>query len=172
MFLIAMVPVFRILAHGLTAVDNNGPITVSSDGLTIYASTASLGHDCTLADQSQHETSLDAFGGDFTFTSGGLERHALASTPAELDPGKYTLHCSGVAQQATLWAGDRITFSGFVTRVVVGVGVLAVLGLAGLITLIVLLVKRHHSKSAIKTWQRTSMPGYGAGWQRPPPPPR
>jgi hypothetical protein len=180
---IAWKPIIDIVRDGVDPIRNHGQISVSSAGLTVYAIDQSRRTgSCLLVDSSGKSIALQAFDSNFSWKVEGDGRSfkGLGSTPSGLPPGNYELSCTGMAPTAELGTGPRISI-GDVTRIaLLGVVVPAILGLAGLVVLIVLLVKRHNSKSRIKAAQAYAAGGgYPGGWQSggyppqpPPPPPR
>ncbi|MBA2559716.1 MAG: hypothetical protein H0V07_07465 [Propionibacteriales bacterium] len=173
---VAWKPVVDVVNAGIDQVGNGEQISVPSDGLTVYATSQPSGGGCSLVDSSGTATALSTFDTslDWKLQTGRAKFIGLGSTPADLQAGSYTLRCTSLARNSTIGTGRRIDL-GDVTRVgLLGVIVPLVLGLAGLVVLIVLLVKRHNSKSRIKTARASAASGYPGTWtggSSPPPPP-
>ena len=80
--------------------------------------------------------------------------------------GDYTVSCQGLTD-SQLYYGDKFPLGSVAIRV----GISALLGVAGLALLIVLLVRRHLSKSRIRTGQRLASTPMGGPFQAYQPPP-
>lgn len=175
---VAWKPVVTALNDGVDTVANNAPLSVPSDGVTVYASEQVNGGSCAVIDGSGQATQLSGFSGegDWSIPTGEQGTfYGLGSTPSDLPAGTYTLRCTGLAPNATLGTGQRIDLGDVGRIAILGIAVPALLGLIGLIILIVLLVKRHNSKSRIKSARASAASGYPGGWSGgsgyPPPPP-
>lgn len=152
----------RIIDDGVSAVPESGQITVSAAGNTIYSSDPPVSRECFL-EGSGGPIPVDGLSFDLNTSFNGIEYWALADTPKGLAPGTYVLSCPGVGAGAQLWVGDRLTFGSLVVRFLVA----CVAGFLGLVALIVLLVRRHSSKSKIRVQRLAATAGYGAGWPAP-----
>jgi hypothetical protein len=160
---IAFKPFIDLVDHGVDPVRNGDQITVTDDGLTVYATGAQTPRNCRLVDTSGNATALDAFDDSFDLElPDGANYFALASTPDGFDAGTYTLECRGIGANGELGTGLRLDIGAIGQRLVIGILIPIVAGIIGLVILIVLLVKRHNSKSRIKA-MRSSGGGYGGG---------
>ncbi len=169
----------RVIDHGVTAIEAGAPVPVTDSGLTVYSRTKPATHDCFLQDSQGQSTAMDGLTFDANATFNGVTVYAVASSPDGLAPGDYQVSCTGVRSQ--LYYGDKFPIGGLLVRF----GISSVLGLIGLVLLIVLLVKRHTSKSRIRTQNLVDAQGQSVGWppgwaggqpqspygQQPPPPP-
>jgi hypothetical protein len=166
-FIIAIKPVISIFSAGVDHIENHAPINVPSDGLTVYASAASGNPACNLSSPGGGRTIFltpfdQADADNFTFTfDNGIKVHPLATTPDDTPAGRYILSCSGVPQSEVLAKGERLDFSAFAARLAIGVSASLLCGLAGLVWLIVMLVRRHNSKQRVR--QAAASYGYGYG---------
>lgn len=178
LLVIAWKPIITAISDEVDTVANNAPISVPSDGVTVYASEQANGGSCAVVDGSGEATQLSGFSaeGDWSIPTGEQGTfYGLGSTPSDLPAGTYTLRCTGLAPSATLGTGPHIGLGEIGRVAILGIAVPALLGLIGLIILIVLLVKRHNSKSRIKAARASGASGYPGGWSSgsgyPPPPP-
>jgi len=150
----------RVIDHGVTPVQASHVVSVPDSGLTIYSRTRPVTHDCFLGGPSGRTIRMDGLSYDLNVTFGGTTVYAVATTPDGLAPGSYVLSCPGVDLASQLYYGDRFPLASILIRLAIA----AVLGLSGVVMLIVLLVRRHTSKSRIRTQRLMTAPGYGAGW--------
>jgi hypothetical protein len=148
----------HIVDHGVTPIPS-AIVKVPNSGLTIYSRTQPAERDCSLSRPGATAVRMDNLSYDLDVTLNGTHVYALASTPSDLPAGRYAVSCSGLSA-TDLYYGDRIPMASIFIRL----GISGVLGLCGLAVLIVLLVRRHASKSEIRTRQMMAATGYGAGW--------
>ncbi len=174
---VAFKPVYDIFQAGLTQVGNGQRINVPAAGLTVYSGNTSAQRDCTLTDRQGRATTLEQFAADTHFDidpSGRPRVRALASTPDGFAGGSYILQCGGHRSQVPLAVGDRIDVEALGKRIAFGILVPLALGVVGLVIVIVLLVRRHNSKSRIRSARAQAASGFPAGWSAdsgyPPPP--
>jgi hypothetical protein len=176
---ISFKPFVDLINDGIDSTPNNSPVTVTSDGFTVYSQGNASDRSCSLTGSGSDVTTLDSFDVDFTVDSTSSSNYtALASTPKSLPAGTYTLSCSGVGPKANLGIGDRLDVGALTKRAVFGVLVPLAMGFLGLVVLIVMLVRRHGSKSRIRNAKTQAATGYyppGGGYppasgQYPPPP--
>lgn len=151
----------RVIDDGITAVPRSGTIVLPSDGLTVYASVRPSDKSCSVTSPAGLTTPLNTLDFTLTATWHGQEVHALATTPSQLSGGSYRLSCPGVPATATLWTGDRLPITSVVVRAIVA-GLSGILGLA---LLVLLLVRRHLSKTRNRSAQLAGYPtpGYPTG---------
>lgn len=145
----ALVLVASILVTGLHLVDDGvfhlssgSEVTVSRDGLTVYASRRHDVAPCFAVDDSAPgRTELNPVPFDISGPASGITIHAIASTPDDLPAGRYAIDCDGADSSVTLWVGDRIPLRSLVLRG------LALLGcfLVGPVVMLVLVVRRLRS---------------------------
>lgn len=145
----------RVIDHGVTPISQGIP--VSDSGITVYSRTDPVTHDCVMLNPARRYT-MDGLSYDLSATFDGTTVYAVASSPDGATPGTYLVRCQG--EKSQLYYGDKFPLSSILIRF----GISAVLGVLGLVALIVLLVKRHTSKSRIRAEQLAMAPGYGAGW--------
>src|SRR3954468_15641942 len=158
----AVKPFFDVLDVTPTPVSNRATVQVSGDGLTVYATTAvSGGSLCSLSDGAGNAVALQGVANTGTFevtASDGTRMYPIATTPQDLAAGSYTLRCVGIGG-LPLALGDRVDFEGVLLQVG-GLFILAgFLGMAGLVVLIVVLVRPHSSKTRVRMAQAAY-----AGW--------
>lgn len=172
---ISFKPFFDLIDAGITSTPNNGPVMVTGDGFTVYSQNDPADRSCTLTGSGSEIIKLDSFDVDFTLNTTSASNYtALASTPEGTGPGTYTLSCAGVGPRDSLGIGDRLDVGALAKRLVLGVFVPMAMGLLGLVILIVMLVKRHTSKSRIRNAKAQAASGYSGGYPTsggyPPPP--
>jgi hypothetical protein len=134
----------HVLNDGVTAVRPGGMIAVPAGGSAVYAPQPARGTGCTVL-RGGATTKLDPIDFSLTATFDGHRLQALASTPKGLAPGSYQLRCRGLAPGARLWTGDRVPVGSLLVR---AIGV-AVSGVVGLVVLVLLLIRRHLSKTRV-----------------------
>ncbi|MBA2573173.1 MAG: hypothetical protein H0V02_00070 [Nocardioidaceae bacterium] len=162
LFVLAFKAVADLITAGIDPVQNNASVEVPDDGITVYSTLQSTARDCNLVDDEGTSSALDTFDADFELDLPDDPNYfALGSTPDDLASGTYELSCPG-AGSSELGIGQRLDPVAIGKRALWGIVLPAFLGLVGLIIFIVLLIKRHNSKSRIKNAQ-TSSGGYGGG---------
>jgi hypothetical protein len=180
LFMLFLVSLVRFLNGELSSVENGGPLQVAEGGFTVYGEAQDSGSgDCTVTSEAGETTSLDSIDVNLEVTIEGENWTALASSEEDLLAGRYTLTCEGASERLAI--GERIDVGGIALSAVWGFVVPGLLGLAGLITIIVLAVKRSRSKAQVRQAQMYAADqGYGTAWQQmqhggqqgyPPPPP-
>lgn len=177
LFIVFVVSIVRFLSSDLAAVTNRGQVQVAAGGFTVYGESSIIGAaSCTAVDDSGMPIALKKIGGNIELSTAGQSWRALALSDKDLPAGRYTLTCAGASD--TLAVGDRIDPGVIAMRAIWGFVIPGVLGLAGLITIIVLAVKRGRSKAQVRQAQMYAADqGYGTAWQQmnqggyPPPPP-
>lgn len=169
LFIAVVISFADFINAGVERVQNNSQVTVPEDGLTVYSTSFLATGDCTLTSPDEPAIALDSFDSEFSFGAAGAKYYALASTPEGMEPGSYRLNCAAVGGTG-LGVGQRLDVGAVVIRGIWGFLVPLVLGFIGLVVLIVLLVKRHNSKSRLRAQQRASAAGYGGGWGSQSPP--
>jgi hypothetical protein len=159
--------VVKVVDDGVTSIQASGVMHVPSSGRTIYSHEDPGSPDCAVTSVTTGElTPLDELGFDLSATIDGRTVYAVASTPDGLEAGDYTVACRGLAG-SQLYYGDKLSLGSLLIRL----GISALLGLAGLVLLIVLLVRRHLSKSRMRSQRLLAFPpGYGAFQPYAPPP--
>jgi hypothetical protein len=165
-FVVALQPIFSILSAGVDQVQNHRPINVTSDGFTVYASEYAVTASCSLTSRGGDRTTLTQFNRDsadnITFSADtGPDVHPIATTPEGVEPGTYLLSCKGVPPTASLATGKRLDFGDFKGRLAVGFIVSSICGVAGLVWLIVMLVRRHNGKQRVRQARAAAAYGYG-----------
>jgi len=159
--------VVNVIDHGVTSFQAGQHIPVPQSGLTIYARSRPQSDTCTLTDQTGASTSMEGLGYDLNATFNGVTVYAVAATPDGIAPGSYAISCPGIGT-GELYYGEKFPLGSILVRV----GISALLGLAGLVLLIVLLIRRHTSKSRIRSQRPMNTAGYGTGqppgWGGPP----
>jgi hypothetical protein len=159
--------VYHVVDDGVTSIQASGQMHVPSSGRTIYSHDNPDSPACTVTDiASGRQTPLDELGFDLSATINGRTVYAVASTPDGLAAGDYTVSCQGLTD-SQLYYGDKFPLGSVAIRV----GISALLGVAGLALLIVLLVRRHLSKSRIRTGQLLASTPMGGPFQAYQPPP-
>lgn len=149
----------HVVDHGVTSFQASHEVAVPSSGLTIYSRSKPTSHDCTLTDPSGRRIAMDGLSYDLNATFDSVTVSAVASTPDGLAAGSYRISCQGTGG-SQLYYGDKFSIGSLLIRS----GISALLGLAGLVLLIVLLVRRHTSKSRIRSQQLlATMPPYQPG---------
>lgn len=144
----AFKPLLDLVGQGIDPVRNGAQVTVPVGGITVYSQDENVSRDCALVDDSGSASALKAFETDVNLdppNSPGYQ--ALASTPEGFSAGAYLLQCPQADAGARLGLGARLDIESLSKRATVGVLVSLAAGLIGLMILIVLLVKRHNSKS-------------------------
>ncbi len=153
-------PFFDLVSSGITPTQNNGSIQVPADGLTVYGRVDAADRSCSLLGGDSGNVRLETFKTDLN-----VDRYfALASTPEATPAGTYQLSCPGVGRNASLGLGKRFDVGALAERAVFGVALPLLIGFIGLVILIVLLVKRHNSKSRLRNAQAQSASGYYGGY--------
>jgi hypothetical protein len=156
-------PFVDVLSTDVTGFANGDPVSVGSDGLSVYAeSTETLGA-CTLTGSDGvaiRMDDLDSTGTEFKVDTNGPTLTAYASTPDGLAAGTYEIACEG-GESTILATGERIDEGDLEQSLAIGFISSLALGVLGLALLIVLLVKRHNSKSRIRAAQSAA---YYGGW--------
>ncbi len=175
---IAFRPFIDLVKAGIDPVSNGSQVSVPTDGLTVYGTNGNGSRSCQLVDSSGSATQLDQFDADIHVNPpDDRDYYALASTPDGLSGGRYNLQCDQSGPRSQLGIGDRLDVGALGKRLALGIIVPLVAGLIGLAIVIVLLVKRHNSKSRIRTARAQAASGYPGGWPPasgggyPPPPP-
>lgn len=163
MFVSIGITFVRVIDDGVTPVPPSGTIVLPSEGLTVYSSQQPTNTSCFLVSPREGTTPLDALGFDLTATFQGQRIHALATTPSGLSSGSYRLSCPGLGPAATLWTGDRLPMGSVLLRAVVA----GLCGVLGLVLLVLLLVRRHLSRSRISSSRLAYAPGQPTGWGAP-----
>lgn len=176
LFTLAVIAIARVVNHGidrLGAAPAAQTVSVPADGLTFYTTDQNSTADCTLVSTNGATTPLDSLNVTLEIQINGPTFYGLGVTPDELAPGPYTVSCNGLVPGTRLGTGPRVDVTALATRALWGLVLPAVLGVAGLIVLIVLIVKRHGCKSRIRTQQAYAASGRGSAWTStgPPPPP-
>jgi hypothetical protein len=166
-FIVGIWPLYQVLNDGVDGVKNNRPVAVPSDGYTIYSSVTPANPTCTLRPPGGSPVQAEQVNKDlrdtltFSFNNGPDVR-PIANTPNDLPAGTYVLSCN-VPPSAVLATGKRVDVDSFAgTLALCFIGSI-VAGVAGLIILIVLLVRRHNSKQRIRQAQAAAAYGYGYG---------
>ena len=178
---VAFKPFFDIVSAGIDPVRNGDQVTVPDAGLTVYARGERPAGGCTLVDSAGSAIAMSSFHSHVTIDPPDEPVYvAVASTPDDVAAGTYVLRCRGAGHLDTLGTGERLDIGAIGKRLVLGVlGPLA-LAFVGLVVFIVLLVRRHQSKSAIRTQRAAALSGYPGTWSHggggyppplPPPPP-
>lgn len=159
--------IVHVVDHGVTSFQASQQVNVPSSGLTVYSRIQPDSKDCTLTDGSGQQTAMDGLSFDLSATINGRSVYAVASTPDDLAAGSYRITCQGVGG-SQLYYGDKFPIGSILIRS----GISALLGVAGLALLILLLIRRHLSKSRIRTQQlmATTPAGYGTFQPYQPPP--
>lgn len=147
----------QVVDHGVTSFQAGQQVTVPDGGLTIYSRSRPQSRDCALTDAAGRTATIDGLGYDLNATFDGTTVYAVASTPNGTASGTYRIRCPGVGGSNQLYFGDRVPIRSILVRG----GIALVLGLAGLAALIVLLVRRHTSRSQLRTRQLAVAHGYG-----------
>jgi hypothetical protein len=166
-FLFGIWPVITIYRDGVNQIANGAPVQIPSDGYTIYSSVRPPNATCTLQPRGGSPVPAEPVDQDirdaltFTFDN-GTDVRPLANTPSDLPAGIYQVSCE-VPRTAVLATGTRIDINSFGGRLALGIIGSIVAGVAGLIILIVLLVRRHNSKQRIRQAQAAAAYGYGYG---------
>lgn len=164
LFVMFLKTVADLVTGDTTSVTNGASVQVPDDGLTFYATESTAERDCVLRNQSEQRFQLETFSEDLNLNPPSADSYyALGSTPEGLDGGTYTITCSGIEPAAELRAGSRIDIAAIGKSALWGLLLPVILGLAALIFLIVLLVRRHNSKSRIRSAQFQPPTGYGYG---------
>jgi hypothetical protein len=148
----------RVLDHGVTAIQPSESVPVTGSGITVYSRTKPVTRDCFLRDRSGETTAMDGLSFDLSATVDGTTVYAVATSPDGLASGEYAVRCLNAGGQ--LYYGDKLPLESLLVRA----GISVVLGLVGLVVLIVLLVKRHTSKSRIRAENLLNARGPGSGW--------
>jgi hypothetical protein len=165
----AIKPLIDVLDVTPIPIDNRTTLGISGDGLTVYATGGVVGGAlCSLTDENGNVYTLEGVTDTSTFevtAADGSTMHPIATTPKDLVPGTYTLRCAGVG--ATLLGfGDRINYDAVLLQIG-GMFILAGLfGVAGLVVLIVVLVRRHNSKRRLR-WAQAAYAGWGQWYASP-----
>jgi hypothetical protein len=162
----AMKSMVDMLGVTPTPIANRSSVHISDEGLTVYAVTSSAL--CTLTDDSRAVIALDRVRDATAFkltSSDGTLMYAVATTPDGLASGTYTLRCRGIGA-GVLGVGDRVDIDGMLLRVGGMMILTGVFGVAGLIVLIVVLVKRHNSKARLQ-WAQAAYAGWGQWYASP-----
>jgi hypothetical protein len=166
-FLFGIWPVIAIYKDGVNQIANGAQISIPSDGYTIYSSSRPPNATCTLQPRGGSPVQAEPVDKDlrdaltFTFDN-GPDVKPLANTPSGLPAGTYQVSCN-VPQTAVLATGKRVDVDSFGGRLALGIIGSIVAGVAGLIILIVLLVRRHNSKQRVRQAQAAAAYGYGYG---------
>jgi hypothetical protein len=165
----AVKPLWGVLDVTPIPIDNRASVGVSDDGLTVYApNSVSSAAACTVTDGTGNVFPLDSVAATSTFEVTGVDgtrMYPIATTPKDLASGTYTLRCAGVGAQL-LGFGDRIDFDAVLLQIG-GMFILSGLfGVAGLIVLIVVLVKRHNSRNRMR-WAQAAYAGWGQWYASP-----
>jgi hypothetical protein len=165
----AMKPFFDVVDVTPTRAVNRAAVDVPEGGLTVYASSSISGAPlCSLVDRAGHIVPLDDVTDSSSFhvtASDGTRMYPIATTPSDLPAGQYTLRCVGIGS-LRLALGDRIDFEHVLLQVG-GLFILAgFLGVAGLVVLIVVLVRRHNSKARVR-WAQAAYAGWGQWYAQP-----
>jgi len=165
----AVKPLIDVLDVTPIPIDNRTSLGISGNGLTVYATGSVAGSSvCSVMDENGNVSLLDGVTDTSTFevtAADGSTMQPIATTPKDLVPGTYTLRCVGV-RGALLGFGDRINFDGVLLQVGAMFILAGLFGVAGLVVLIVVLVKRHNSKSRLR-WAQAAYAGWGQ-WYAPP----
>lgn len=153
LFVLAFRAVAELLTAGIDPVQNNASVEVTDDGLTVYSTLQSTARECELIDDQSQSVTLNSFDFDFKLDLPDDPAYfALGSTPGDLASGTYQLRCAGASGTAELGTGTRLDPVAIGKRVLWGVVLPGFLAFVGLVMLVVLLVKRHNSKSRIKQY--------------------
>jgi hypothetical protein len=141
-FIVGLVVFVRSVADGFDRIENPGTITLPVENRGIYAPIDDAGIGCSLKDVEGGRSILfESSHPDATVTIGGSDRHLIATIPEDVEAGNYVLECAGGGPY--LWTGPEFS----VARVFWGVALIFVvpgaLMLAALVSLIVIVVKRH-----------------------------
>ena len=180
---LALAALSHIINSGIDPVRNQAPLAVPADGLTVYTTDPVSTATCTLTGDNGRTVELDTFSFNLDISVNGPTYHGIGVTPDNLAAGSYQLDCSDVTASSRLGTGPRIDVTAIATRALWGFVLPPLLGIIGLVTLIVLLVRRHSSKSRIRSMQAyAGAAGYGSAWNQqygqgrsdssaPPPPP-
>jgi hypothetical protein len=166
-FLFGIWPVIAIYKDGVNEISNGAPVRIPSDGYTVYSSVTPANASCTLRARGGSPVEMEPVDKDIrdalTFSFGnGTDVRPLANTPSGLPAGTYQVSCN-VAPTAVLATGKRIDFDSFGGRLALGIIGSILAGVAGLVILIVLLVRRHNSKQRMRQGQAAAAYGYGYG---------
>ena len=149
-----------LVTDGVDPIRNSASVEVPDDGITVYSTSPTS--TCALVTPGGTSTGLETLDGEFELDLPNDPTYfAVGSTPEDLASGTYQLQCSGI-RTGELGIGQRLDPIAIGKRVLWGVLLPAFLGFVGLIVLVVLLVKRHNSKSRLKDAQAWSG-GYGGG---------
>lgn len=147
----------RVINDGVTPIQASQAVPVSDSGVTIYSRTKPASRDCLLRTPAGNIT-MDGLSFEVSATFDNTTVYAVATSPDVVAPGNYLVSCPGVGSQ--LYYGDRVPLRSMLIRF----GISSLLGLAGLVLLIVLLVERHTSKSRIRIQNLVNAQGEGVGW--------
>jgi hypothetical protein len=164
LFGLALAALSHIINSGVDPVHNRGILTVPDGGLTVYTTDPVSTASCTLRGDNGDLFSLDTFTFNLDINLNGPTYHGIGVTPETMPAGTYRLACTDVATGSRLGTGPRIDVTAIATRALWGFVLPPVLAIVGVVLLIVLLVKRHGSKSRIQSMQVYSGSGYGGGY--------
>lgn len=176
LFVVAVVAIAQVVNEGVDATRNNASIDIPANGLTVYSTDRASTADCVLVGNGESR-SLDSLNVTIEINVSGPSYYGLGVTPDSLSGGTYRLQCSGLGPDTRLGLGPRVDVTALATRALWGIFLPMALGVIGLVVLIVLIVKRHSSRSRIKSAQSYESTRYRGGWgqpspdDRPPPPP-
>lgn len=169
LFVLAVVAIAHVVNAGVDRVPAGGSgwqVAVPANGLTFYTTDANSTADCVLTSSDGTRTPLETLDVTIEITINGPTYHGLGVTPSDLAPGRYLVTCSDIASGARLGTGPRVDVTALATRALWGLVLPMVLGVAGLVVLIVLIVKRHSSRSRIRTMNAYAASGYGSAWNQ------
>jgi hypothetical protein len=183
LFGLALAALSHIINSGIDPVRNQATLTVPADGLTLYTTDPVSTATCNLTGDNGRAVELDSFSFNLDINVNGPTYHGIGVTPDNLAAGSYRLACTDLASDSRLGTGPRVDVTAIATRALWGFVLPPVLGIAGLVVLTVLLIKRHSAKSRIRSQQAyAGAAGYGSAWNQqngpgrsdsdaPPPPP-
>jgi hypothetical protein len=178
LFGLLLAAIAHVVNNGVDPVRNHGTVSVPSGGLTFYTTDNLAPTTCRLTRPGAASVPLKTFSFTFDFGLDGPTYYALGATPHGLAAGTYRLDCTAVAPTTRLGTGPHIDETAIATRALWGLVLPVILGVAGLAILVIVVVKRHGSKSRIRTRQAYAASGFGSPWNArsgypgsPPPPP-
>lgn len=191
LFVLAIFAIARVVNNGVDQLRAGGggvwEVSVPADGLTLYTTDPNSTANCTLTPANGRAVPLETLKVTIEISINGPTYYGLGVTPDGLAPGQYKVSCGDIASNARLGTGPRVDVTALATRAIWGLVLPLVLGVVGLVVLIIVVVKRHSSKSRLRTMQAYAGSGYGGGWNQdfgsggpsgppggppPPPPPR
>ncbi len=160
LFAFAVVEIAHVVNGGVDRAVNHADVTVPGNGLTVYTTDPDSVASCVLTHGSGHPVPLDTLGFTMEISVNGPTYYAVGVTPHSLAAGSYRLDCRDVRPGAEFGFGPRVDVKTLATRVIWGILLPLALGLIGLVTLIVVVVKRHNAKSRIRSMRAYAVAGH------------